>query len=104
MDEKKIRNRIIDEYDDLIQELVNEIMVLRNRFHEYQTNNFNEVMMIMADSKKSELLRLSVKQDLPLEIREKAQKMIKQENEVVELRNENHELQMTVCIHDYQIF
>ena len=96
IDEKKIRNRIIDEYDELVQELVNEITVLRNRFHEYQINNFNEVMMIMAESKKQELHKLVKNQELPETMRHSAQTMIKQENEVVDLRNENHELQMTL--------
>jgi hypothetical protein len=91
-----MRTKIVDEYDGLVQELVNEITVLRNRFHEYQLNNFHEVMQIMAESKKSELHKLSKNTELPLAMRDAAKRMIKQENEVELLRNENHELQMTL--------
>ena len=96
MDEKKLRAQMVEEYDDLVQELVNEITVVRNRFREYQLNNFNEVMIIMAEAKKAELWQLSKNQELPQVIRDKAKALIKQENEVVDLRNENHELQMTL--------
>ena len=96
IDEKKIRTRIVDEYDDLVQELVNEITVLRNRFREYQTNNFNQVMQIMSDSKKSELFKLSHSDDMPQAVKDTAASMIKEETQIMELRKETHELQMTV--------
>jgi hypothetical protein len=96
IDEKKMRAQMIEEYDGLVQELVNEITVVRNRFREYQLNNFNEVMLIMTEAKKAELWQLSKNQELPQAIRDKAKGLIKQENEVVNLRSENHELQMTL--------
>jgi len=96
VDEKKLRQQMVDEYDDLVQELVNEITVVRNRFREYQLNNFNEVILIMAEAKKAELWALFKNEELPEQIRDKVKSLIKQENEVVDLRNENHELQMTL--------
>lgn len=96
IEEKKIRAKIVDEYDDLVQELVNEITVLRNRFREYQTNNFNQVMQIMSESKKSELFKLSTTDDIPDSVHETARRMISEENQIMDLRKETHELQMTV--------
>ena len=96
VDEKRIRAKIIDEYDDLVQELVNEITVLRNRFREYQTNNFNQVMQIMSESKKSELFKLSNIENIPESVHDQAIKMISEENQIMDLRKESHELQMTV--------
>lgn len=96
IEEKRIRAKIIDEYDDLVQELVNEITVLRNRFREYQTNNFNQVMQIMSESKKSELFKLSTIDDIPVSVQDTARRMISEENQIMDLRKETHELQMTV--------
>jgi hypothetical protein len=98
IDEKRIRAKIIDEYDDLVQELVNEITVLRNRFREYQTNNFNQVMQIMSESKKSELFKLSIIDNIPDSVHDTAVKMISEENQIMDLRKETHELQMTVSL------
>ncbi len=96
IEEKRIRAKIVDEYDDLVQELVNEITVLRNRFREYQTNNFNQVMQIMSESKRSELFKLLNVNDVPDAVHETALKMISEENQIMDLRKETHELQMTV--------
>ena len=96
IEEKRIRAKIVDEYDDLVQELVNEITVLRNRFREYQTNNFNQVMQIMSESKRSELFKLLNTDDVPDAVHETALKMISEENQIMDLRKETHELQMTV--------
>lgn len=96
IEEKRIRAKIVDEYDDLVQELVNEITVLRNRFREYQTNNFNQVMQIMSESKRSELFKLLNSNDVPDAVHETALKMISEENQIMDLRKETHELQMTV--------
>jgi hypothetical protein len=96
IEEKRIRAKIVDEYDDLVQELVNEIVVLRNRFREYQTNNFNQVMQIMSESKKSEVFKLSTIDDLPETVKKTAHKMISEEDQIMALREETQELQMTV--------
>ena len=95
IDEKKLRQKIVDEYDDLVQELANEIIVLQNRFHEYQMNNFNEVMLIMAESKEAELKKVAKNENLPVGMRDTASRMIEQEIQEVDFRNENHEVFFT---------
>ncbi|KAJ3020639.1 hypothetical protein HKX48_000485 [Thoreauomyces humboldtii] len=95
-DERRIRNRILDEYDDLVQELVMEINVLRNRFSEYRVNTFQEVMSIMSEAKKEELHVVLNNAEMPVNMKESARWMIKHEEEAQALRQENHELKMTL--------
>ncbi|KAJ3140712.1 hypothetical protein HDU90_008015 [Geranomyces variabilis] len=95
-DERRIRNRILDEYDDLVQELVMEINVLRNRFSEYRVNTFQEVMSIMSEAKKEELHVVLNNEEMPSSMKESARWMIKHEEEAQALRQENHELKMTL--------
>ncbi|KAJ3155281.1 hypothetical protein HDU86_004371 [Geranomyces michiganensis] len=95
-DERRIRNRILDEYDDLVQELVMEINVLRNRFSEYRVNTFQEVMSIMSEAKKEELHVVLNNEEMPSSMKESARWMIKHEEEAQTLRQENHELKMTL--------
>ncbi|KNC95831.1 uncharacterized protein SPPG_09577 [Spizellomyces punctatus DAOM BR117] len=96
IDERKIRNRILDEYDDLVQELVMEINVLRNRFSEYRVNTFQEVMNIMGEAKKEELQVVVDNREMPQNMKDSARWMIKHEEEAQDLRQENHELKMTL--------
>ncbi|KAI8821098.1 uncharacterized protein EV422DRAFT_53275 [Fimicolochytrium jonesii] len=95
-DERRIRYRILDEYDDLVQELVMEINVLRNRFSEYRVNTFQEVMSIMSEAKKDELHVLIDNQEMPANMKDSAKWMIRHEEEAQALRQENHELKMTL--------
>ncbi|KAI8912985.1 hypothetical protein DFJ77DRAFT_63797 [Powellomyces hirtus] len=95
-DERRIRNRILDEYDDLVQELVMEINVLRNRFSEYRVNTFQEVMSIMSEAKKDELHVVLNNEEMPANMKESARWMIKHEEKTQALRQENHELKMTL--------
>nr|KAJ3423215.1 Aminoacyl tRNA synthase complex-interacting multifunctional protein 1 [Polyrhizophydium stewartii] len=96
IDERKLRNKIIDEYDDLVQELTKEIGVLRHRFREYQIGNLNDVMNIMAEAKKEQLIVMTQNEELPLGMREAAEAMIQHEEQLASLREQNHELKMTV--------
>ena len=96
IDEKKIRNKILDEYDSLVQELVNEIGVLQNRFHEYQLGNLTEVMNIMSEAKKEQLVVVTNNEELPDGLRDAAAAILSHEDEIAQLRDQNHELKMTV--------
>ncbi|TPX51275.1 hypothetical protein SeLEV6574_g00407 [Synchytrium endobioticum] len=97
LDEKKLRNRIVDEYDDLMAELVMEVNLLRQRFAEYRVGTVQEVMDIMSETKKEELGTLiTSKSELPMAMRKSAEVAIQHEEEIAELREDNHELKMTI--------
>ncbi|KAJ3269943.1 hypothetical protein HDV01_000789 [Terramyces sp. JEL0728] len=96
VDEKRIRNRILDEYDSLIDELVREISVLRHRFHEYQISNFNDVMNIMTDSKKEQLIVMSKDDGLNQSMKSAIATILKHDEQINDFREQNFELRMTV--------
>ncbi|KAJ3322787.1 hypothetical protein HDV06_002648 [Boothiomyces sp. JEL0866] len=96
VDEKRIRNRILDEYDSLIDELVREISVLRHRFHEYQISNFNDVMNIMSDSKKEQLMVMSKDDGLNQPMKNAIATILKHDEQLNDFREQNFELRMTV--------
>ncbi|KAJ3313302.1 hypothetical protein HDV04_002286 [Boothiomyces sp. JEL0838] len=96
VDEKRIRNRILDEYDSLIDELVREISVLRHRFHEYQISNFNDVMNIMSDSKKEQLMVMLKDDGLNQPLKNAIATILKHDEQLNDFREQNFELRMTV--------
>lgn len=96
VDEKRIRNRILDEYDSLMDELVREISVLRHRFHEYQISNFNDVMNIMSDSKKEQLMVMLKDDGLNQPLKNAITTILKHDEQLNDFREQNFELRMTV--------
>ena len=97
IEERKLRNRIIDEYDEMVSELVMENHVLRNRFNEYRTNTVREVFGIIAETKKEELEKVEATEEIPEPLRIAVRKTINYEDMMNNLKEDNHELQMTVC-------
>ena len=96
LDEKKLRNRIIDDYDDLVHELVSEINVLRARFSEHRISTAQEVMEILSEVKKETLLTVAENRELPEEMRRAAVEGGRREESLDEWREDNHELRMVV--------
>jgi hypothetical protein len=96
VEEKRIRNRILDEYDSLVQELVKEIAVVKGRFHQYQISNLNDIMNIMGESQKEQLGIMSANMDLPPTMREVANSILAHQEQITEYRQQNHELKMAV--------
>ncbi|KAJ3415446.1 hypothetical protein HDV05_004888 [Chytridiales sp. JEL 0842] len=96
VDERKLRNKIIDEYDDMVGELVMENQVIRNRFNEYRTNTVHEVLGIISETKKEELTIIAKSQEIPDVIRKSAERSIKHEEEISVIKEDIHELNMTL--------
>lgn len=96
IEERKLRNRIIDEYDEMVSELVMENHVLRNRFNEYRTNTVREVFGIIAETKKEELEKVEATEEIPEPLRIAVRKTINYEDMMNNLKEDNHELQMTL--------
>ncbi|KAJ3291858.1 hypothetical protein HK104_005749 [Borealophlyctis nickersoniae] len=96
IDEKKLRLRIIDEYDDLVNQLVSEINVLRNRFSEYRINTVNEVLGIMTGVKREELMAVVANREIPGGMRDRMRVLVEADDALADLRGENHELKMTL--------
>ncbi|KAJ3285031.1 hypothetical protein HDU76_008193, partial [Blyttiomyces sp. JEL0837] len=96
VEERKLRNRIIDEYDDMVGELVLENHVIRNRFNEYRTNTVHEVMGIISETKKEELSLIAQSNEIPDHIRKSAMKSIQYEEHMAAVKEDVHELQMTL--------
>jgi hypothetical protein len=98
IDEKKIRNKILEEYDTLVDELVREIAILRNRFKEYQVSNFNEILNIIAESKTEHLIGMEKNENLTPALRAAISTIIKHDAEIKTYQGQNFELKMTVCL------
>jgi hypothetical protein len=96
LDEKRIRAKIVDEYDSLVRELAKEIFVVQSRFRENQMSSFNEIMGIMSESQTSQIEILIQNTDLPEQMRMAATTALKHENQVQELLQQNFDLKMTV--------
>jgi hypothetical protein len=96
VDEKRIRNRILEEYDSLVDELVREIAILRNRFHEYQISNYNDIMNIISESKKEQLMTMKTDESLTVAMRNVISSILKHDEEIDQFRQQNYELKMTV--------
>ncbi|KAJ3223363.1 hypothetical protein HK099_001239 [Clydaea vesicula] len=96
VDEKKIRQSITDEYDDLVRELVHELHLMKNRFNEFRNSAVNEVLNIMSDSKKEELSIIVNTMDVSKYIKQQAQNAIEQENISQKFKAENFELKNTL--------
>lgn len=99
VDEKRIRNKILDEYDSLVDELVREISILRNRFREYQVSNFNEILNIMSESKTEHLVSMESNENLTLAMRNAISTIIKHDQQMKSYQDQNYELKMTVWNH-----
>jgi hypothetical protein len=99
-----IRRGIIDEYEVLVKELVQEIHVLSNRFNEFRTNTLKDVMNIISDAKREEFKILLDKIDIPEVIKKTVEQEMAYQNEIQRYREENHELKMTVLFYNsYQV-
>lgn len=96
VEEKRIRNRIIDEYDSLVRELVKEIAIIQGRFREYQISNFNEIMRIMAESQNEQLGIMAQNMELPSTIREVSNSILAHQEQIDGYRQQNYELKMTI--------
>jgi hypothetical protein len=96
IDEKRIRVKILNEYDSLVEELVREIAILRHRFHEYQLGNFNDVMTIITESKKEKLLTMKDDESFTLDMRNQISSILRHEEEINKIKTQNFELKMTV--------
>jgi hypothetical protein len=96
VEEKRIRNKIIEEYDGLVNALVNEIAVVRGRFQEYQISNFNDIMNIMAESQKEQLGIMSRNMELLPSMREVANSIMAHQAQIDSYRQQNYELKMAV--------
>ncbi|KAJ3193176.1 hypothetical protein HK101_005301 [Irineochytrium annulatum] len=96
VEERKLRNRIIDEYDDMVSELVTENHVIRNRFNEYRTNTVHEVMGIISETKKEEFHQLAINSEMPDALRRAAEQSVKAEEEIWSMKDDIHELNMTL--------
>ena len=101
-EEKKLRQEIINEYESLVKDLVQEIQVLGKRFNEFRTNTVKQVMDIITESKTEDLMKCVEKEGITEEFRERVTKDVAHEQELKTLRDENHELKMTVRLFDYR--
>jgi transposase len=95
-EERRIRSKILEEYDSLVNELVREISILRNRFHEYQIGNFNEIMNIISESKKEQLVIMANDDSLDEAMKKVIRTIQNHDQQIDALRKQNFELRMTV--------
>ncbi|KAJ3131654.1 hypothetical protein HK100_006143 [Physocladia obscura] len=96
IEEKKLRTKIVDEYNDLVNELVLENHVMRNRFNEYRTNTVQEMMDIIAQTKKEELEHFVQSSEIPDHLKTSALKTIEYDEKIETLKSELHEINMTL--------
>lgn len=96
VDERRIKNKILDEYDSLVNELVREIAILRNRFREYQLSNLNDIQIIMTESKAEHLVTMETNENLSSAMRNAISTILKHDEEIKSYCEDNFELKMTI--------
>jgi hypothetical protein len=80
----------------MVGELVMENHVIRNRFNEYRTNTVHEVMGIISETKAEELTLVAESPEIPNQLRDSVLRTIQHDEEVRFLKEDLHELHMTV--------
>lgn len=96
LEEKRVRSRILDEYDGLIQALVKEIAVVKGRFHEYQVSNLNDIMNVMSEAQREQLGFMATNMNLPESMRDVATSILAHQEQIQELRQQNQEFKLTI--------
>jgi hypothetical protein len=95
-DENNIRQAVVDDYDELVRELVNELNVMCDRFNEYRVNTVQEVMNIMSEAKREEMGIIVNSMDVNKYIKQQASNSIAQEESLQKYKTENFELKSTL--------
>lgn len=95
-EEKKIRQAVVNDYDQLVRELVNELNVMCDRFNEYRVTTVQEVMNIMSEAKREEMGVIVDTMDVNKYIKQQASNAIAQEEALQHFRTENYELKATL--------
>lgn len=95
-EERKIRQAVVDDYDELVRELVNELNLMSDRFNEYRVNTVQEVMTIMSEAKREEMGIIVNSMDVNKYIKQQASNAIDQEEALQKYKVENYELKSTL--------
>ncbi|KAI8813737.1 hypothetical protein BJ742DRAFT_377219 [Cladochytrium replicatum] len=96
VDEKKIRLKVIEEYEELVSELLSELNFVRNRFSEFRTNAVSEILMIMSEAKKEELKSLIINQEIPHSMKSSTEAAVFREEHISELLDQISTLKMAL--------
>lgn len=104
IEERKIRQEIVKEYESLVKDLVKEIHVLGSRFMEFRTNTVNQVLDIISESRREQLEKMTENNNIPSIIRDQVAISIEFQDKLKEVEDENHELNMTVTISNFWVY
>ncbi|KAJ3128094.1 hypothetical protein HK098_005148 [Nowakowskiella sp. JEL0407] len=95
IDEKKLKSKIMREYEDLVGELVREINVSKSRFLEFRVQLVTEVLSLMSEVKREDLGGVVKDQGIPESLKSWLSEAAIKEEEMKDLIEENRELKVS---------
>jgi predicted AlkP superfamily phosphohydrolase/phosphomutase len=102
-EEKFIRSKVRQEYDDLVAELSSQIHKLKARFNEFRISSVEEAMSALSEIKREDLLQFVNKNYSPLS-ETTGNTFITLQASIDDLRDDNAELKQVVCLSFFLIF
>eukprot|EP01028_Stygiella_incarcerata_P014071 TRINITY_DN899_c0_g1_i5.p2 TRINITY_DN899_c0_g1~~TRINITY_DN899_c0_g1_i5.p2 ORF type:complete len:1039 (+),score=361.27 TRINITY_DN899_c0_g1_i5:3665-6781(+) len=94
--ESVLREKVKDEFEEKIQGLERELMVSRGKFDEYRTYLYREMQNNLMEVKKEAMLKMVESESAPLELKRKALKIARFDDELNRIKEENMELKKTI--------
>lgn len=94
--ERELRQQVQQEFQEKMQRMDRELMVTRGKFDEYRTYLYREMQNNLMEIKKEAMLKMVESENAPLELKRKALKIARFDDEISRLKEENLELKRTI--------
>mmetsp|Transcript_13593 Transcript_13593/g.24229 ORF Transcript_13593/g.24229 Transcript_13593/m.24229 type:complete len:2316 (-) Transcript_13593:702-7649(-) len=94
--ETAVRNKVKLEYDDKVNALKNEILLVQGKFKDYKAKLFREMHVNLEDIKRSAFLQIGKSDVAPLHMKRQALRIAITEDEINKLKDDNAQLTLTV--------
>eukprot|EP01012_Entosiphon_sulcatum_P031854 TRINITY_DN40584_c0_g1_i1.p1 TRINITY_DN40584_c0_g1~~TRINITY_DN40584_c0_g1_i1.p1 ORF type:complete len:2384 (-),score=596.24 TRINITY_DN40584_c0_g1_i1:67-7218(-) len=91
-----IRNKVKLEYDERLNTLKNEIMLVQGKFKDYKAKLLREMQTNLEEIKKGAMLQIGRSDVAPLHMKRQALRIAITDDEINKLKDENTELQLTI--------
>eukprot|EP00762_Andalucia_godoyi_P002578 ANDGO_03363.mRNA.1 hypothetical protein AMSG_04194 len=94
--EAVLRTKIEAEFQDRIESLDRELTLTKGKFDEYRTYLYREMQNNLMEVKKEAMLKMVESENAPLELKRKALKIARFDDEISRVKEENMEMKKTI--------
>jgi hypothetical protein len=91
-----LRRRIEAEFQDRMEALDRELTITKGKFDEYRTYLYREMQNNLMEVKKEAMLKMVESENAPLELKRKALKIARFDDEIARVKEENMEMKKTI--------